>query len=176
MEWTARLAGRECSSIDYAWYEVDSDDTASPVGPDNSDAKTEMFFRAEPLTLYVEVTCSDDDGNTTTYTSDRITVTVTDEIWPYASITSDDDDNVVPVGTDVVLSTNLERRHPPLNWLVTWERRFGNGEWREVGKPLSARHNLKFDSPGARTYRSSIYIVQLDETVKSDEITVTWTQ
>ena len=176
VEWTARLAGRECSSIDYAWYEVDSDDTASPVGPANSDTKTGMFFRAEPLTLYVEVTCSDDDGNTTTYTSDRITVTASDEIWPYASITSDDDDNVVPVGTEVVLSANLERRHPPLNWQVTWERRFGNGEWREVGKPLSARHNLKFDSPGARTYRSSIYIVQLDETVKSDEITVTWTQ
>ena len=175
VEWTARLGGRECSAIDYAWRQVDAEGTASYLEPGNSDTKTGMLFRAESLTLYVEITCSD-DGDNTTYTSDRITVTATDDIWPFASITSDDDDNVAPVGTEVVLSTNLERRHPPLNWRVTWERRFGNGEWREVGKPLSARHHLKFDSPGVRTYRSSIYIIQLDETVKSDELTVTWTQ
>ena len=174
LEWTARLGGVECSSIDYAWRQVDSDETAFYLEPGNSDTKTGMLFRSGPLTMYVDINCSG-DGVSTTYTSDRITVTATGGIWPYARVISDADDNVAPVGAKVVLSTNLERRHPPLNWRVTWERRFGNGEWREVGKPLSARHHLTFDSPGERTYRSSIYIIQLDETVKSDEVTVAWT-
>ena len=174
--WTAQLRGGNCNSTGYAWYRVDPDGRDSPVGPDNSNTNTGMFFRAEPKTYLVEITCFDDEGNAEIYTSDRVTVTATDEIWPYASVTADDDDNVVPVGTKVVLNANLERRHPPLNWRVTWERRFGNGEWREVGKPLSSRHQLQFGSPGARTYRTSIYIIQLDETVKSDPITVTWTE
>ena len=92
------------------------------------------------------------------------------------TITSNDDDTVVPVGTQVVLTTNLERRNPPLNWQVSWERRFGNGEWREaVDKPGSTRFRRTFDGPGSRTYRSSIYIIQLDDTVKSEPITITWT-
>ena len=142
--------------------------------PDNSDTKTGMFFRAESKTYWVEITCSDDEGNAEIYTSDHVTVTATDEIWPYASVTSDDDDNVVESGDVVELRANLERRAPPLNWLVTWDRRFGNGEWRDVGSG-SGRKALNFDSPGSRTYRSSIYIIQLDKTVKSDPITVTWT-
>ena len=173
--WVAGMMGRGCGSTDYTWHRVDPDGTNSRVRPGNSDTKTGMFFRAESKTYFVEITCSDDEGNVEIYTSDHVTVTATNEIWPYASATSDDDDNVVTVGDKVVLTANLERRNPPLNWRVTWERRFGNGEWREVGKPLSARHHLRFGSAGARTYRSSIYIIQLDETVKSDPITVTWT-
>ena len=175
--WTAQLRGGDCSSMDYAWYQVGVNGAGSSVEGASSDTITEMFFQAEPRTYYVDVTCSDSEGNGVTYTSDRVTATATDEIWPYATITSNDDDNVVPVGTQVVLTSNLERRHPPLNWRVTWERRFGNGEWREVvDKPGSARFRRTFDSPGSRTYRSSIYIIQLDDTVKSDPITVTWTE
>ena len=173
--WTAQLRGGDCSSMDYAWYQVGVDGAGSSVEGASSDTISEMFFQAEPRTYYVEITCSDSEGNGVTYTSDRVTATATDEIWPYATITSNDDDNVVPVGTQVVLTTNLERRHPPLNWQVTWERRFGNGEWREaVDKPGSARFRRTFDGPGSRTYRSSIYIIQLDDTVKSEPITVTW--
>ena len=172
--WTAQLRGGDCSSMDYAWYQVGVDGAGSSVEGASSDTITEMFFQAEPRTYYVEVTCSDSEGNGVTYTSDRVTATATDEIWPYASVTSDDDDNVVESGDVVELRANLERREPPLNWLVTWERRFGNGEWRDVGSG-SGRKALKFDSPGSRTYRSSIYIIQLDETVKSEPITVTWT-
>ena len=172
--WTAQLRGGDCSSMDYAWYQVGVDGAGSSVEGASSDTITEMFFQAEPRTYYVEVTCSDSEGNGVTYTSDRVTATATDEIWPYASVTSDDDDNVVESGDVVELRANLERREPPLNWLVTWERRFGNGEWRDVGSG-SGRKALKFDSPGSSTYRSSIYIIQLDETVKSDPITVTWT-
>ena len=174
--WTAQLRGGDCSSMDYAWYQVGVDGAGSSVEGASSDTITEMFFQAEPRTYYVEVTCPDSEGNGVTYTSDRVTATATDEIWPYAIITSNDDDNVVPVGTQVVLTSNLERSHPPLNYRGTWERRFGNGEWREVvDKPGSARFRRTFDSPGSRTYRSSIYIIQLDDTVKSDPITVTWT-
>ena len=173
--WTAQLRGGDCSSMDYAWYQVGVDGAGSSVEGASSDTITEMFFQAEPRTYYVEVTCSDSEGNGVTYTSDRFTATATDEIWPYATITSNDDDNVVPVGTQVVLTSNLERSHPPLNYRGTWERRFGNGEWREVvDKPGSARFRRTFDSPGSRTYRSSIYIIQLDDTVKSEPITVTW--
>ena len=175
--WTAQLRGGDCSSMDYAWYQVGVDGAGSSVEDGSSDTITEMFFQAEPRTYYVEITCSDSEGNDVSYTSDRVTATATDEIWPYATITSNDDDNVVPVGTQVVLTTNLERRNPPLNWQVTWERRFGNGEWREaVDKPGSARFRRTFDGPGSRTYRSSIYIIQLDDTVKSETITVTWTE
>ena len=174
--WTAQLRGGDCSSMDYAWYQVGVDGAGSSVEGASSDTVAEMFFQAEPRTYYVDVTCSDSEGNDITYTSDRVTATATDEIWPYATITSNDGDNVVPVGTQVVLTTNLERRNPPLNWQVTWERRFGNGEWREaVDKPGSARFRRTFDGPGSRTYRSSIYIIQLDDTVKSEPITVTWT-
>ena len=174
--WTAQLRGGDCSSMDYAWYQVGVNGAGSSVEGASSDTITEMFFQAEPRTYYVDVTCSDSEGDGVIYTSDRVTATATDEIWPYATITSNDDDNVVPVGTQVVLTSNLERRHPPLNWRETWERRFGNGEWREVvDKPGSARFRRTFDSPGSRTYRSSIYIIQLDDTVKSDPITVTWT-
>ena len=172
--WTAQLRGGDYNSIDNAWFRVDPDGTDSPVEPDNSDTKTGMFFRAESKTYWVEITCSDDEGNAEIYTSDHVTVTATDEIWPYASVPSDDDDNVVESGDVVELRANLERRAPPLNWLVTWDRRFGNGEWRDVGSG-SGRKALNFDSPGSRTYRSSIYIIQLDKTVKSDPITVTWT-
>ena len=56
---------------------------------------------------------------------------------------------------------------------MTWERLFDNGEWRPVGQPLSLTHRLKFDSAGSRTYRSSIYLMQMDEPIKSDAITVT---
>ena len=174
--WTAQLRGGDCSSMDYAWYQVGVDGAGSSVESASSDTITEMFFQAEPRTYYVEITCSDSEGNGVTYTSDRVTATATDEIWPYATITSNDDDNVVPVGTQVVLTTNLERRTPPLNWQVSWERRFGNGEWREaVDKPGSTRFRRTFDGPGSRTYRSSIYIIQLDDTVKSEPITITWT-
>ena len=174
--WTAQLRGGDCSSMHYAWYQVGVNGAGSSVEGASSDTITEMFFQAEPRTYYVEVTCPDSEGNGVTYTSDRVTATATDEIWPYAIITSNDDDNVVPVGTQVVLTSNLERSHPPLNYRGTWERRFGNGEWREVvDKPGSARFRRTFDSPGSRTYRSSIYIIQLDDTVKSDPITVTWT-
>ena len=114
--WVAGMMGRGCGSADYAWYRVDPDGTDSPVEPDNSDTKTGMFFRTESKTYWVEITCSDDEGNAEIYTSDHVTVTATDEIWPYASVTSDDDDNVVPVGTKVVLTANLQRRNPPLNW------------------------------------------------------------
>ena len=173
--WTAELMGGDCSSIDYAWYKIDADGVASSVEDSSSDTITGMFFYAVPRTNHVDVTCTDSVGNSITYTSDRVTVTATDGIWPYASITSDDDDNVVPVGTQVELATNLERRHPPLNWRATWERKFGNGEWRDV-VPTSERKRVKFDSPGSRTYRASIFIIQLDETVKSEAITVTWVE
>ena len=175
--WTAQLRGGDCSSMDYAWYQVGVDGAGSSVEGASSDTITEMFFQAEPRTYYVDVTCSDSEGNDITYTSDRVTATATDEIWPYATITSNDDDNVVPVGTQVVLTSNLERSHPPLNYRGSWERRFGNGEWREVvDKPGSARFRRTFDSPGSRTYRSSIYIIQLDDTVKSEPISITWTE
>ena len=131
--WTAQLRGDDCSSMDYAWYQVGVDGAGSSVEGASSDTITEMFFQAEPRTYYVEVTCSDSEGNGVTYTSDRVTATATDEIWPYATITSNDDDNVVESGDVVELRANLERREPPLNWQVTWERRFGNGEWRDVG-------------------------------------------
>ena len=110
--WTAQLRGGDCSSMDYAWYQVGVDGAGSSVESASSDTITEMFFQAEPRTYYVEITCSDSEGNGVTYTSDRVTATATDEIWPYATITSNDDDNVVPVGTQVVLTTNLETSNP----------------------------------------------------------------
>ena len=175
--WTAQLRGGDCSLIDYAWYQVGVDGAGSSAEGASSDTITEMFFQAEPRTYYVEITCSDSEGNGVSYTSDRVTATATDEIWPYATITSNDNDNVVPVGTQVVLTSNLERSHPPLNYRGSWERRFGNGEWREaVDKPGSARFRRTFDSPGSRTYRSSIYIIQLDDTAKSEPISITWTE
>ena len=171
---TAQLAGDDCSSLSYAWFGIAGDGTATGVGPENLDTKTGMFYQAESRTHRVEISCTDSSGEVTKYTSPNVIVTATNEIWPYASVASDDDDNVVESGDVVELRANLERREPPLNWLVTWERRFGNGEWRDVGSG-SGRKRLQFNSPGARTYRSSIYIIQLDETVKSDPITVTWT-
>ena len=148
--WTAQLRGGDCSSMDYAWYQVGVDGAGSSLEGASSDTITEMFFQAEPRTYYVEITCSDSEGNDVSYTSDRVTATATDEIWPYATITSNDDDNVVESGDVVELRANLERREPPLNWQVTWERRFGNGEWRDVGSG-SGRKALNFDSPGSRS-------------------------
>ena len=46
-----------------------------------------------------------------------------------------------------------------------------HGEWRDLG-PQSGRKRLKFDSAGERTYRASIYIIHLDESVKSEPITI----
>ena len=171
---TAQLAGDECSSLSYAWFRIADDGTATSAGPENLHTKTGMFYQAGSRTHRVEISCTGSSGEVTKYTSPDVTVTATDEIWPYASVASDDYDNVVESGDVVELRANLERREPPLNWEVTWERRFGNGEWRDVGSG-SGRKLLKFNSPGSRTYRSSIYIIQLDETVKSDPITVTWT-
>ena len=170
---TAQLEGRQCDSQNYAWYRAGDDDTVRRVAPENDAEKKGMFYKAGSRTHYVEITCAaGDDENT--YTSSPVTVTATDEIWPYAVVESDDDDNAVQIGDVVVLRANLERREPPLNWRVTWERKFGNGEWRDVG-PSSGRKRLKFDSPGGRTYRASIYIIQLAESVKSEPIKVRWT-
>ena len=172
---TAQLVGLQCGSLDYAWYHVGDDDTARRVGPENDAEKKGMFYKAGSRTHYVEITCAaGDDENT--YTSSPVTVTATNEIWPYAVVESDDDDNVAQLGDVVILRANLERREPPLNWRVTWERKFGNGEWRDVGPNSSGRKRLKFDCPGARTYRVSIYIIQLDESVKSEPITVRWAE
>ena len=158
--------------MDYAWYRVRDDRPAYRVAPENDSKKKGMFYKAGSRTHYVEITCTAGDDETK-YTSSPVTVTATEEIWPYAVVESDDDDNVVQLGDVVVLRANLERREPPLNWRVTWERRFGNGEWRDVG-PGSGRKRLKFNSPGERTYRASIHIIQLDESVKSEPITVRW--
>ena len=64
--WTAQLRGGDCSSMDYAWYQVGVDGAGSSVEGASSDTITEMFFQAEPRTYYVEVTCPDSEGTSPT--------------------------------------------------------------------------------------------------------------